>query len=389
MKLKHEVIRTRFPRIRVLKGRAKKYQVDARPLAPRKSFATKVEANTYAVSIAISKTNQGTESMTTLTTDERMQALRAFKLLNPHGRTLADAVDFYVAHIEQQRKRHESLTVDACLDEYLAQLKGDLERGALADTSFRSSKMYVGIFRAAFGALHITDITERVVRDYLDGLKMGQRSRVNYRAALSRFLSWGISHDHLEKNACSRIKLKVESHDVVILTVDQAKALLGAAMNTPLRGYFSVACFAGLRPSEIQRLDWKDVHLATTKHITVWRHKTKVKETRHVPIHPTLAQWLEPIAKQSGSVTPRNWRAQFRAVLKAAGFTKARPYVQDSCRHSFASYTLSLTKNRGALAEVMGNSVRTIRTSYRAPVMETDAYAFFALTPEAVSKGQG
>jgi integrase len=385
MKLKHEVIRTRFPRIRVLKDRAKKYQVDARPLAPRKSFATKGEATTYADSIAISKTNQGTESLTALSAEQRVAAVRAFKVLHEHGRTLTDAVDFLVAHIDREKKRHASLSVEACLDEYLAQLKGEVDRKTFALTSYRMARMYVNLFKAAFAGLHLTDLTECRVRAYLDSLAVGPRSRFNYRRSLNKFLNWCVSAEHLEKNPCARIKLRVPSHDVVVLSVEDAKRLLRAAMDAPLRAYFSIACLAGMRPSEIQRLDWSDVRL-DTRTITVWKHKTKVKETRYVPINDALAAWLEPIAKKSGNVTPRNWRFQFRGILKAAGYSSERRYVPDSMRHSFGSSWLALHKNRAELAEVMGNSVRVIRSSYRAPVMESDARAYFALTPDALRK---
>jgi integrase len=384
MKLKHEVIRTRFPRIRILKDRTKKYQVDARPLAPRKSFATKGEANTYADSIAISKTNQGIESLTVLSAEQRVAAVRAFKVLHEHGRTLTEVVDFFVAHIEHERKRHASLTVDACLDEYLIQLKGEVDRKTFALTSYRMARMYVNLFKTAFAGLHLTDLTERRIRTYLDSLAVGPQSRFNYRRSLNKFLNWCVNAEHLEKNPCARIKLRVPSHDVVILSLQDTKRLLQAAMDTPLRAYFSIACLAGMRPSEIQQLDWSDVRL-DMKTITVWKHKTKVRETRYVPINDTLATWLESIAKKSGSVTPRNWRFQFRGILKAAGFTKERRYVPDSMRHSFGSYWIAVHHSRSQLAELMGNSERQIRLAYRAPVMVADAQAYFALTPDAVT----
>jgi hypothetical protein len=50
-------------------------------------------------------------------------------------------------------------------------------------------------------------------------------------------------------------------------------------------------------------------------------------------------------------------------------------------RHSFGSYWLALHKNRAELVELMGNSVQVIKVHYRAPVLESDAVAYFALRP--------
>lgn len=385
--LKYALVRSRFPKIRDRGANTRKrYLVDPRPHAKRKCFATKTEATVFADRLETALANDGARSFTVLTPEQRVTAAKAFKKLHQLGKTLDEAVDFFVAHVEHERKRHASLTVAACLDEYLEQLRGDVERKTYAATSFRAAKMYIAIFRRTWGDLHITDLTEKMVRTWLDSLRVCPRSRFNYRRSLNRWLNWCVHHDHLDKNPCFKIRLpRIPSHDVVVLSGDDAKAILKAAADTKLRAYFSIALLAGCRPSEIQRLDWRDVSLVTNT-ITIRKEKTKVKETRYVPIHPTLATWLAPVAQKSGSVSPKNWRALFRGVLESAGYRTERKYVPDSMRHSYGSYWLALHKNRAELAEAMGNSVRMIRSNYRAPVMEADAHAYFALTPTAVKQ---
>jgi integrase len=135
-------------------------------------------------------------------------------------------------------------------------------------------------------------------------------------------------------------------------------------------------------------LKWQDIHLEE-REITVLHQTSKVKETRNVHIEDTLFYWLKThkgdkkgyIVKQKGFRTATE---KFRISL---GYkigkenTDGPTWVEDILRHSYASYWLPKYKNRGQLAEQMGNSIKTIKDHYKKVVKASDVDAFWSIIP--------
>ena len=152
--------------------------------------------------------------------------------------------------------------------------------------------------------------------------------------------------------------------------------------------YVAIGLFAGLRPFEIQRLDWRDVDFETN-HILVRAETSKKRESRYVEMNPTLCRWLRPHTKQTGPLIGQNFRKQRDAMVKAAGYNSQRPWPQDVMRHTAASNLLALKQNRALVAEQLGTSIEILRRHYRKPVLPIEAERFFALSPNAASNGGG
>src|SRR4029077_17472245 len=79
----------------------------------RKFFQTKVEAETYVQRKEIELLNQGREGVQ-FPSWLRIQAQQGQERLQPHGKTISDAVDFYVQHLETTRR---SAKVSQALDQ--------------------------------------------------------------------------------------------------------------------------------------------------------------------------------------------------------------------------------------------------------------------------------
>ena len=69
----------------------------------RKFFEKKEEAKTYAETKNIELQNQGTEGAS-FPTKLRVMAQREQERLEPYGKTLTDAVDYYVKHLESTKR---------------------------------------------------------------------------------------------------------------------------------------------------------------------------------------------------------------------------------------------------------------------------------------------
>jgi len=69
----------------------------------RKFFETKAEAQTYVQQKEIELLNQGREAVQ-FPSWLRIQAQQGQERLKPHGKTISDAIDFYVQHLEATQR---------------------------------------------------------------------------------------------------------------------------------------------------------------------------------------------------------------------------------------------------------------------------------------------
>ncbi|MEI8312995.1 MAG: hypothetical protein WCH98_19790 [Verrucomicrobiota bacterium] len=67
--------------------------------------------------------------------------------------------------------------------------------------------------------------------------------------------------------------------------------------------FLALSFFAGIRLSEMQRLDWTAVDLKEN-FVRLPASITKTKQTRHIDFPENLTAWLDPYAKTSGAVVP-------------------------------------------------------------------------------------
>jgi integrase len=89
-------------------------------------------------------------------------------------------------------------------------------------------------------------------------------------------------------------RVRPENGEIEIYTPDEFSRLLSVADDDFLPCLL-VGGLAGLRSSEIERLDWKEIWLAE-RFIEVKKGKTKTASRRLVPVVDSLAAWLTPLA---------------------------------------------------------------------------------------------
>src|SRR4029077_7933312 len=102
--------------------------------------------------------------------------------------------------------------------------------------------------------------------------------------------------------AAESTRVREVSDEVGILTPSELSGLLNVASEETLP-YWAIGAFAGLRASEIERLEWADVNI---RHIRVRAKHAKTASRRLVDIQPNLRKWLQPYRSKVGKVTPEN-----------------------------------------------------------------------------------
>jgi integrase len=341
----------------------------------RKFFEAKEPANAFAAFKNKELRKFGVEGAE-LSSRLRGEAAECARRLTEYDKTLTDATNFLVAHLKAIQR---SITAAALVEEIIAGKKADgMSERYIADLRSRLPR-----FADKFDGQMVSTITSAEIDKWLRSLQVGPTTRNNFRRALVMMFNHAVKHGYATSNPAAKTeKAKVVDSPPGILTVQQTARLLESA-SRELLPYVAIGAFAGLRRAELERLDWSDVHFDADL-IEVTARKSKTARRRFVKMQPNLREWLLPVRKHSGQVTPDNFENQLGAAREAAGITQ---WPDNGLRHSFASYHLAHFKNAAELALEMGHTNSgLIFNHYRELVRPKEASRYWEINPAEQSK---
>lgn len=318
-------------------------------------FPTREKGTEFAKSLRRNFKDFGSQART-LSPGSTEDATKALELLEGFETTLTACARFYIAHRD---KRSKAPTMGE------AMAKGANLRKKLSARYRQSLKNLQKRLPSAFAAMNLVDLTPGGISEALTEMTNGATAWKNALRMLSAILTDYVKDGTIHENPCKRVQLpKVKSNDeVVIYQVGELQALFNAckdydsgsdpkcaACATP----FAFLAFAGIRPTELTRLNWEDVSLELSS-IRLGGRVTKTGKTRNVRINPTLKAWIEsiPEEKRKGRITPGRWTQKATRVRREAGLDGRK--LQDALRHSFGSYMLATENDFDALKADMGH----------------------------------
>src|SRR5215469_7630744 len=299
----------------------------------RQFFKDKAEAETVLQQKLVEQENFGTAGLS-FNERQRAEYLECAEELQPFGKTIRDAVNFYVPHLHALNR---TCTAAELVDELLKVKEADgASERYLSDLRSRLTR-----FSESFDGKPVTEMTAPQIDEWLRNLsntETGKRlspvTRNNFRRVLITAFSFALGRGYCVGNPAEQsAKAKEVESPVGILTVDQTARLLENAA-PELVPYIAIGAFAGLRRAELERLDWQEVDLGSGL-IEVTASKAKSARRRFVKIQPNLRRWLQPHAQLSGNVTPLGYNMLLESARDAAGIQE---WQQNGLRHSFASY---------------------------------------------------
>ena len=267
-----------------------------------------------------------------------------------------------------------SIPVSAAVGELL----GIREAENTSNVHLADLRHRLGKFATEYGNRLVAEITTRDIDSWITGLACGAQTKTNYRRAVHNLFQFAASRGYCSSNpVSSAMKVKIPPAEIGILTVSQAQALLVACQPEILPSV-AIGMFAGLRASEIGRLNWRDIDLGRG-FIEVRASKTKTARRRLVQISENLSAWLTPHYREDGPVRPPfiTYRRKFGKALKASGI---KEWPDNALRHSFASYHLAAGQDAAATALQLGHTEsRTLFAHYRELVCTKDARAYWQI----------
>lgn len=188
------------------------------------------------------------------------------------------------------------------------------------------------------------------------------------RLVLHSIFACGIRHGWCSCNSVDGIvKPNLAEVEITALTWEHIKQLVRVAQHPrhlSCAATMGVMLWAGVRPSEAQRLCWEDINWEEGILLLAARH-SKTGGARCITMQPVLKRWLVQVCKGkklSGPLCPTGWDYRWRELRREAGI---ETWQQDVLRHTFASYHLKRFKDLAMLQLEMGHATpELLRTRY-------------------------
>ena len=302
----------------------------------------------------------------------------------PPGVRLSDTVSVYLL-------RYPEGSIQKTVSEVLAEFLRDRESAHCSAVHLSDIRSRLGQFSRAF-QVSVQTLTATLVRDWLRSLRKANkapltiRSQNNMLRLIGSLLHFARRQKYLSRDIVEEIAEidlgRNETTQTAIFTPDEMRRLLNHCP-VDLISPLAIGAFCGLRTSEIGRLDWRFVDLATG-FIRIEANMAKTATRRLVPIPDNLREWLKPIAQKEGPINPStDDRGLNHRLVRGPARSAQVAWVKNGLRHSFCSYRLAQTSDAAKVALEAGNSPTMIFRHYRELVTPDQAQDWFSIRPKA------
>lgn len=371
---------------------------DGKALRRKAYFKFKGEARDFAAAKKLELGNHGrrTEEIS----DEERRAVLSFREHAASFRreegapSLSDAVAYYIRHMKASMK---SSTVTNLADE----LEASKDRAGRSKRHVDDLRSRLQQFCRTFGDRDVRSISRDEIENWLHALRLAPQTLVNYRRVVFALFREGIRRKYCDSNPVADIDTpKVVGQAPGIISPAKMTELIGLVLKhePEVMPWLVISGFCGLRPAEMDRLNWKEIRLHDeTPVVEVIATKAKTARRRLVELPENALTFLRPLWRGEGAVRVVNHRKKWEAIRRLAGYGEPgtetaqereagillQNWPADGLRHSFASYHIAHFKDAGrtALALGHGQNPALLFNTYRAMVTPDDAARWWGISP--------
>ncbi len=343
----------------------------------RHFFETKQAALNYCEEQRIRLVNFGVQGSTLLSPGQVDQAANALELLKPHGVSLNEVVQEWLS---RKRAAEASVTFEAAMDTFK-------EFRKRSESYIRSIRQTKNRLTGLHGKL-LNQITPEDLTRAMDGMTPSVHNFTI--RILGGLFNYGMKRNLCAYNPTKKLDLAQQTREEIEIYTPQqsAKILRVAEKKDPqLVPFLALSFFAGIRLSEMQRLDWSAVDLKEN-FVRLPASITKTKQRRHIDISANLGEWLAARKKRSGSVVPCSPDV-LRNRMEALRSHHKIPTIKHGPRHCFATYWLAQHGDIDQLCLYLGHDApKTTLQHYAKAATKRDAAKFFAINPSKKRAGK-
>ncbi len=359
----------------------------------RKRFKTKHEALTHGNLLRIKLRNQGTSAFS-LTTAQQVDAEQALKVLEETKfTTLLEAVEFSKRYAG---KNLSDITIAELVDEFREMKESERERDlrGASEATLREYKYRHGVLADNFGEILVREFT----KDDFEPLYASKGFSPNLLSKTKTLFNFAVKKGYIPENPIEIDPPKKKATEPKIFSDQDWNKLILTAINSQdhefskgykvqLLPFVVLGLWCGLRPTaEIERLDWKDIHLDDDQPSVYIHPDWKVKHSRWVDIPECAVALLSKVREKSGAVVkPENLRRRLDWLKKKAGVADC--WAPDIMRHTYASMHYGLNGDKNGIANQLGHVTQGVLDHYinNGKRMRERSRKFFSFTPPSVS----
>jgi len=383
-----KTIRKEWPRVRQYTKAGNNYfSVDLRRRHYQgqkwKNFTSRDKALEFASDLGKKVAKSGLDSIRAVEEGDRVKAW-AEQCIR-YGKTVEQAIETALSVWHKEQKVMESPFMSGLLSEWmLDKIENPLK--PLRKRTQDTIRFMANTFIADFKDARIKAINRDRIEHYLRDKKVSNQTRDNIRSYLGQFFNWAVRKGHYDKNPVKDIQIHVQTGVPKYFTVGQCVAILKLILkeeHAPMRGYYSLCLFGGVRPEEAQRLVWGEHVKMDTNEIYIPAAISKTKKDRLFVMPGPLYIWLATCSQKKPFI-PVNFRKLKDRVIKSLKLK----WIPDGLRHTFATFHYAKHKNLEELRHIMGNSPSVIERFYKGTISAKQVKKFWMLVPLTVKNAQ-
>jgi integrase len=321
------------------------------------------------------------ESAFQLTSRQIQEAVAAFKNLQVAKLGMTEAVSYAIAHL---RPAGGNLTLSDAVKKVLL-FKADAGLSPKHLKGMRSIFTRIG---NDLGEEPLTSFTREGLEDWIaDQDDVSISTKASYARHIHILFAEGMERGWCASNPASKLnRSSTHEGDIAVWTAKQLETFLDAVQQHEPQLLFGLAlkAFAGLRTSELLRLEWPQIG---DNKIQVLGKNAKTRRSRGIEIQPILEQFIPAKHPEQGLVVGLSENGWHDAVQRVCAAAKIN-MPQNVLRHSFGTYRYYQTKSEAETAYEMGNSPGVVLKHYRAvAVKDADVVGWWMIQKPKTAKG--
>jgi integrase/recombinase XerD len=241
-----------------------------------------------------------------------------------------------------------------------------------------SLRLYLNAFARGREQLPLDRIDVTELESWFKNRNESNSTRASNVFRLSALFSFGQRRGYVNQNPCKRLEpVTVDRKPPAILSVEQSRIMLDYARSHFPRflPWLVLALFAGVRPDELERLNWQNVDL-TARHVTIDAAASKIRRRRVTPLATVAVEWL-----RFGGDIPIPLISRRRYIRRLRNRLSLEDWPPDVLRHTAASMMLAREQDAGKVALWLGNSPKILLSHYQELVSQEATKQFWQLSP--------
>ncbi len=182
-----------------------------------------------------------------------------------NGRTIAEAVEGYVANIVNVKRKKLAEAVELFIEADEPRTKANNgERAQLSSEYTRIRALRLRRFAKSLPNHDVCDLSKQHLDVFIQAMAdASPKARNHHRSGIKQFIQWSVRNDYLSPSnrLLEADALRMEhanNGNVGIYTPKEFRKLLEASAEE-MQPLLAIAGFAGLRTAELLRLSWEDV----------------------------------------------------------------------------------------------------------------------------------